>query len=721
MKQLFNFALIGAIALTSATMFVGCNSSEDSVAENNNPNYNEKTNDVNVQFVLNVATAPNQFTRQSDETVQRDQNFRGIQNATLVGLATGNPGVLAPYLGGTTTTNWDATSGIKAKFYDLGTLYGSSAVNNEGTNNRDNSSRRVLQLSMPIATDAMLVYGRAIPNADTEENGKVTMTIGTAPENIKFELNQRLDEEREDEYDETCDLAVTILNRIIASAIAGNAAASRTINGYTNVAALPAISWQELGTSTASLAPLEEILANAFKTLTTINTDEYRAGSSSAISSIAFYVYNISKSVYNATATSDKELNAQILAYEIMRRIENYFEKYDDASATEEQTTFLDVSVIKEHMITATGMTSTEFDDKFGLVQHGDLKSFPASFGLPYGVALLDYNATDNKFSHRVTNTSLLQNGTLAENHYMYPAELMYFDNSALRVNNNTVAATAYPNGYGTWDTETSWPTTTGWTTGTVSSSTRSVAVKNNINYGVAMLQTKVALDGTSFNDNRKEITGEPDQTLTATQVKQFKLTGVLVGNQNPELGWNYLAKTSTATDWSYVVYDNKVASGTIPTGTGEENYTLLFDNYLPGGGSQTTEVLVALEFKNEGNDFYGLGNMIRAGGTFYLVGKLKTVPEATDANHHYTGTGTITWPTTYAIPPYTAAGASQEITRVFIQDFMTTATFIIGANSLKSAYVTVPDLRSSQTSLGLSVNLEWQTGLDFESVLGAD
>ena len=719
MKKLFNYALIGAIALTGATMFTGCSGSDDAVAENNNPNFNEKTNDVNVQFVLNVATAPNQFTRQSNATVQRNQNFRGIQNATLVGLATGNPGVLAPYLGGTTTTDWDATSGIKAKFYDLGTLYGSSAVNNEGTNNHDNSSRRVLQLSMPIATDAMLVYGRAIPNTDTEENGKVTMTIGTAPENITFKLNQRLVEGRVNEYNQTCDLAVTILNRIIASEIAGNEAGTRTINGYTNVAALPAISWKELGTSTASLAPLEEILANAFKTLTTINTGEYRAGSSSAISSIAFYVYNISKGVYNATATGDEELNAQILAYEIMRRIENYFEKYDNASATEEQTTFQDVSVIKAHMMTATGMTSEAFGSSFGLVQHGDLKAFPASFGLPYGVALLDYDATTNKFSHRVTNTSLLQNGTLAEDHYMYPAELMYFDNSALRVNNNTVAATAYPNGYGTWDTEASWPTTS-WTTGTVSSSTRSVAVKNNINYGVAMLQTKVALDGSSFNDNRHKITGEPDQTLTDDQVKQFKLTGVLVGNQNPELGWNYLAKTSTATDWNYVVYDNKVASGTIPTAAGEENYTLLFDNYLPGGGSQTTEVLVALEFKNEGNDFYGLGNMIRAGGTFYLVGKLKTVPEATNANHHYTGTGTITWPTTYAIPPYTA-GVSQEITRVFIQDFMTTATFKIGANSLKSAYVTVPDLRSSQTSLGLSVNLEWQTGLDFESVLGAD
>ena len=39
MKKLFNFALVGAIALTGATMFTGCSGSDDAVAENNNPNY----------------------------------------------------------------------------------------------------------------------------------------------------------------------------------------------------------------------------------------------------------------------------------------------------------------------------------------------------------------------------------------------------------------------------------------------------------------------------------------------------------------------------------------------------------------------------------------------------------------------------------------------------------------------------------------------------------
>ena len=48
----------------------------------------------------------------------------------------------------------------------------------------------------------------------------------------------------------------------------------------------------------------------------------------------------------------------------------------------------------------------------------------------------------------------------------------------------------------------------------------------------------------------------------------------------------------------------------------------------------------------------------------------------------------------------------------------MTTANFIIGRTSLQAAYATVPDLRSTQISLGLSVDLHWQTGLTFNDIV---
>ena len=429
MKKRFVFAMMGAIALTGIQVLSSC-SSEDALADattyNNSETTEVTTGEVYTELVLNVATSPNQFTRQSAATVQRASNFRGMKDAKLIGLSTGNSSWLAPFAG--TSTDYDVN-----KTFDLGTLYGSTAVSNEGTNNSTNSSRRVLELAMPLNTDAMLVYARAIPSGDAEADGKVTMTVDATPENTTFALNPRLGS-RSAEYNQTCALAIKILNRIISSSVAELSTPGAYSNeGYTNVGTLRALTWKDLAAEvadpTSDDSPLEEILGNAFNTLTTINTNEYRAGSSSAISSIAYYLYNTALHVFNATPTGDAELNAQRLAYEIMRRIQNYFEKYTES---ETAIAFLNISTIKENMCQATGMTSEAFDAAYGSVQHGDLKAFPTSFGLPLGVALLNYDAT-NGFTHQTPPTSLLQNGNLAEDHYMYPAELMYFNNSALK------------------------------------------------------------------------------------------------------------------------------------------------------------------------------------------------------------------------------------------------------------------------------------------------
>ena len=78
------------------------------------------------------------------------------------------------------------------------------------------------------------------------------------------------------------------------------------------------------------------------------------------------------------------------------------------------------------------------------------------------------------------------------------------------------------------------------------------------------------------------------------------------------------------------------------------------------------------------------------------------------DNNTGGTASGSINWPkTTKSNFPAT------NVNRVFIQDYTTTANFTI--NSLKNAYVTIPDLRASKLQLGLSVDLTWQNGLTFE------
>jgi hypothetical protein len=74
--------------------------------------------------------------------------------------------------------------------------------------------------------------------------------------------------------------------------------------------------------------------------------------------------------------------------------------------------------------------------------------------------------------------------------------------------------------------------------------------------------------------------------------------------------------------------------------------------------------------------------------------------------------------PAYHALPPYDAGCTTNTISRVFIQDHMTTANFKIGEHSLKYAYLTVPDLRSSSVTLGLSVDLKWETGLVFDNII---
>ena len=708
---------MSAIALAGAVGFSSCSSSDDTVAENN-PNYNSVTNEVTAQFVLNVSSATSGNTRQSATIVQKNANFRGMQDAKLIGLATGNSSYLAPYAGGATVTDWSAASGIKAKTYDLGTLYGATAVDNTGTNNADNSSRRVLQLTLPLNTDAMLVYARAIPSGTDEENGKVTVNITSQPENITFDLVPRIGD-RQTSYNETCNLAALIINRILKSEVAGAAVGAYTHAGHTNVAALPAISWRGIGKTlkdVGTLPPLQENLAVLYNQITTFGTNEVRAGSASAVCSMIYHIYETLTNTLNATPTTDGELNAQRLAEVIKGRVENYFE----VGATEAATEYRNIgnattaNTIINGLVTVAGVMSIEqYNTNYSHVEHGDLMGLPTSFHLPLGVAQLDFTAFNDDastggFSYNNPSTSLLDlSKTIDPAHYMYPSELLYFDNSSLYVSAAEKETNDYPNGYNTWDSY-GW-TTNGWANAAVASTTRSVAVKNNINYGVAMLQTQVALNGTSFNDNRQAIVPtETDQVLTEDEVKGMQLTGIIVGGQNHQVGWNYLAKANNATDWDYAIYDNQIESATIPTGA---NYTLVFDNYRNGAQTDQQPVLVALEFlNNSGKDFYGKGNLIRQGGKFYLIGQL-----ALNAGKLIgTETGT-SWPTTYAIPPYTAAGASQEITRVFIQDYLTTATFKIGAESLKNAFVTVPDLRTTQTSLGLSVDLNWRRGLSYD------
>jgi hypothetical protein len=115
--------------------------------------------------------------------------------------------------------------------------------------------------------------------------------------------------------------------------------------------------------------------------------------------------------------------------------------------------------------------------------------------------------------------------------------------------------------------------------------------------------------------------------------------------------------------------------------------------------------------------DFWGEMNLVRRGGTFYLLGKLDLSTALAAAK---SGAFDNLDRSDYCYPPFNPAnGETINAPRVFMQDYITKADLILGKDALKHAYVTVPDLRSSQVSLGLSIDMNWTPGLAFEVNMG--
>jgi len=722
MRKLTKLTLAGAIALA----VVACNK-KDVVQDN--PTFNPETKEVTTQFVLSVNTGGPQ-TKMTATNVQKASNFLGINEAHVLAYKT-NMSVTSldvePFvLSSSTATDRD---------YALGTLYSNGSIN-AGTN-ATASSNRIVQLNVPVDVDAFLFYGKAINASTSNATGKLTYNVDKTPSNTHFDLVNRLAAEDETAYKHTGDLMVFIINRIIGSSVAAMTSTdSYSAPGDPNdpkkvYTSLPALTWKELGAryDDPALRPdlkgLEEILGAAYSTFTKIESGEYRAGSSAAIKGMMTSLIDVVKSVQGAEPTGPEEANACRLADQIMQRKGSYF---SDAMA------FLGVSSIKENAI-AAGAVADEatWESKFSGVTN--ITSFPHTlFGIPDGAAQLKYTASTGTFEYLDPNQALLNAGNdFDPKKYLYPSEIAYYVNSPIRTTSQDVTTADYPNGVTPWDTEgtgSKWAEKSWQTNSRVQSNTRGIAVRNNINYGVALLETKVAIGSgfSYFKDNKANKTNDANDNLIPIDNHHLTLTGVLVGGQYNSVDWQFLPKVTTGSEFTYVVYDDTIASGTIPTPTGQENYTLVLDNYNKtiADDAPQSPVRVALEFKNEGDPFWGKDNIIPKDGIFYLIAEIP-VASATGGKI----TGIPTWPdeAKYAIPPVYGVdseavpsgktkGHSKKINRVFIQNFVTSATFTLGEESLRNAYVTVPNLASTQMSLGLSVDLTWHTGFTYNVTL---
>ena len=288
-------------------------------------------------------------------------------------------------------------------------------------------------------------------------------------------------------------------------------------------------------------------------------------------------------------------------------------------------------------------------------------KYYPASIGLPDGVAALKWvetttnNVTTGAFVPQTTTT--LQ-GVNSLNVFAYPAELCYYGNSQIKTSESLIGHTGYTSA-------TDWKESVlpNYTDGQIiTSTTKSVAIENPLQYGVARLDVTIQAKTTKLKDS-----DGTDITVGATS---FPLTGIIVGGQR-RVGFDY--KPLNSADAQSLVYDSQVKKdnnssayllSTAPTAT-DAVHTLLLQSL--DGEDET----IILEFENNCKDgdnngvtFKGIDGMINPGTKFYLI-------------------GTILKPTEEEGKDYTK--------RVFTQDYITSANITI--ESLSHAYNAVPDL----------------------------
>ena len=295
-----------------------------------------------------------------------------------------------------------------------------------------------------------------------------------------------------------------------------------------------------------------------------------------------------------------------------------------------------------------------------------ELDNFPAEYDLPQGCIDVTWDATNHIFKEG------LYSNMARPYAFTYPAQLWYYVNSTIKTS-NVSQATAYESTTNSWNDILALHTAPT----NVNSLTRAVAIKDKIQYAVARFDVTVKLDAASLADRSQEAVG----IATAVDASAgFPVTAVLVGGQQ-SVKFDF---TSTASGTELTIYDNVMTDGTMKatTAASSANHTLVLEN-------GTQNVRVAVEMVNTtGVDFYGANDqLIPAGGKFYVVAELDATKATETAGH------------------------------VFKQDYTTTANLTL--KNLKTAYNTIPDLRTPKLELGFSVDLSWKAGhtynIDFQ------
>ena len=315
-----------------------------------------------------------------------------------------------------------------------------------------------------------------------------------------------------------------------------------------------------------------------------------------------------------------------------------------------------------------------------------ELGNYPADINLPDGAAYLAWqlkanSTTEYEFVELANNDNSGMN-VAAVTAYAYPASLRYFVLSDI-VTSDQSQASLYVDGK-EWKKDIIEAKDNQqnllYNKTKVESTTRSIAIKDQVQYAVGRLDVTVKANGSTLKDFSNNNVSIGNNT--------FPLTGVLVGGQKPV---DY--KFEQTTGDTYTIYDKNIAS-TIYLRDGDKSastYTLVLETKEAAAEGQVDAVVkIALEFQNNSDkSIIGYnGQVIYPGAKFYLIG---TLDPYLNTSQKYSGTDTV-------------------IKKAFVQDYNTTANILV--KSFAQAYNVLPDLTLPSLEMGLSIDLGWKQGI---------
>ena len=309
--------------------------------------------------------------------------------------------------------------------------------------------------------------------------------------------------------------------------------------------------------------------------------------------------------------------------------------------------------------------------------------NYPQNINLPDGAAVVRWadTADGKKFVPQLQTTTLDDINSVSR--FVYPPALYYFVDSDIWTSISHVTFDSYKNktkwkGLEENDNSVQKLFLSG---GTITPSTKTVAVADPLQYAVAQLQVKVKVADT-VNATKMKCNGEITIPYTDNDTKHyFRLTGVIIGGQRT-VGYNFKPLTNSDMDVNFV-YDSQVPGGFVL----KKNSTDVF-NTLVLQSYDGEDVNVILEFEYTGGTaFKCLNGWVYPNTRFYLVGEVKL------------STGT----------PSEGVAEEDKVDvsrRVFTQDRITAIQMTV--SSLEKAYNVLPSILSKNLEIGVLTTPQW-------------